>query len=219
MRLAVVLSGAILISLYAVPAQTDTLELDYASLYSHTRKLDSETMPALQFAFGFAHQQRQGLCKIERVFIHTPKQDIPLRVKPGQRFTLPSERALKLAKAVVNVELNDNVDDCDMSVQLETTEEYLKTHYNLQELRDLQHQYVAFFDKMGGMLAFLMPAVQGLVIHFEQQPTVAIKTDGQTETPAIIDKQLRLSKQWLSEQDRGVLQLPAKPKRIVAWVE
>ncbi len=115
-----VLITAVLSGLWAIPAQAGTLKLEYSSLYSHTRKLDPETMPALQFAFGFAHQQQQRLCNIKEAFIHTQKQNIALKVTPENRFTVPSERALKLDKAVVNIELDDMADDCDMSVQLES---------------------------------------------------------------------------------------------------
>lgn len=214
-----IITSASLGWLYVMPLQADTLELDYGSLYSHTRKLDPETMPALQFAFGFAHQQQQRLCVIKKVFIHTQKQDIALEVTPENRFTVPSERALKLARAVVNVELDDMADDCDMSVQLETTNEYLKTQYHLEELKVLQRQYAEFFDQMGGFMSFLMPEVKGLIIHFDQQPTGHARTDGDLPVPEIIDQQMRLSNDWLDRQERAGLHLPAKPRRIVSWVE
>ena len=205
--------------LCAMPIQADTLELDYGSLYSHTRKLDAETMPALQFAFGFAHRQQKRLCNINEAFIHTQKQNIALKVTPENRFTVPSERALKLARAVVNIELDDMADDCDMSVQLETTAEHLKSDYPLHELQSLQRQYMAFFDQMGGFMSFLMPKVRGLNIHFAQQPAQQAKIDGGIALPDISDNQLRLSNQWLEQQHEAELQLPAKPMRIVAWVE
>jgi hypothetical protein len=214
-----IITSASLGWLYVMPLQADTLELDYGSLYSHTRKLDPETMPALQFAFGFMHQQQQRLCVIKKVFIHTQKQDIALEVTAENRFTVPSERALKLARAVVNVELDDMADDCDMSVQLETTNEYLKTQYYPEELKVLQRQYAEFFDQMGSFMSFLMPEVKGLIIHFEQQPTGQVRTDGDLPVPEIIDQQMRLSNDWLDRQKRAGLHLPAKPGRIVAWVE
>lgn len=219
MKKQVLICAAVLSGLWGAQLQADTLELDYASLYSHTRKLDPETMPALQFAFGFAHRHQQRLCVIKRAFIHTQKQDIALHVTPENRFTVPSERALKLAKAVVNIELADKVDDCDMSVQLETTKEYLKASYLVEELAELHRQYVEFFDQMGGLMSFLMPQVQGLVVHFERQPAGPARINGDLPGPEITDQQMRFSNEWLELQQNATLHLPAQPRRIVAWVE
>ncbi|GGD52702.1 DUF2987 domain-containing protein [Lacimicrobium alkaliphilum] len=212
---------AAVISVLAIMSlQADTLKLDYASLYSHTRKLDKETMPALQFAFGFAHKDQSHLCGIKRAFIRTQKQDIPLKVTAEQRFTVPSERALKLAEAVVNVELDEMAQRCDMSVQLETREDYLRADYSLDELKMLQRQYTAFFDQMGGFMSFLMPSVQGLIMHFEQPLKQAVMADGQHPEPGIRDSQLQISRDWLAQQqESNVLNLQDKPRRIVAWVE
>lgn len=209
----------IIISLAAIPLQADTLKLDYASLYSHTRKLDQETMPALQFAFGFAHQKQPRMCRIKHAFIHTPKQDITLQVTSEQRFTVPSERALKLAEAVINVELDDMAEHCDMSVQLETKENYLRANYSLGELNMLQRQYIAFFDQMGGFMSFLMPSVKGLIMHFDQPPEQHAVSEGLQPQPGINGNQLQISRKWLAKQQELNLTLQEKPRRIVAWVE
>ncbi|WP_246840492.1 DUF2987 domain-containing protein [Lacimicrobium sp. SS2-24] len=210
---------AALLSGFAGLTHADTLELDYASLYSHTRKLDSESMPDLQFAFGFAHQQESRLCRINRAFIRTPKQDIELQVSAEQRFRLPSERALKLAQAAVHIEFDDSAKYCDMSVQLETTDSQLATEYSVNTLQLLQRQYVAFFEQMGGFMSFMMPEVKGLILQFGNSPTSQIAYDGDNALPALHDEQLRLSNDWLQQQGRATLTLPEKPLRILAWLE
>lgn len=191
----------------------EPLELDYASLYSHTRQLDDEQLDALQFAFGFKHHQKGHLCGIESAYIHTPKQDIPVRINNEQRFVVPSEKALKLAKAVVRFELAEPVNQCDMSVQLETKPQYLKSRYDLEELRQIFIQYQTFFDDMGGFLSFMMPSVQGLKLQFGTEVTGQPSMYG-LQPPALQNHQLNLNEAFL--QGQGSIDLPAAPLRITA---
>ncbi|WP_102795451.1 DUF2987 domain-containing protein [Bowmanella denitrificans] len=198
---------------------SESLELDYATLYSHTRKLDKDELSALQFAFGFMHHQSKQMCHLESAYLHTQKQDIPLQITQEQRFTVPSEKALSLAKAVARFELTEPVNQCDMSVQLETKAEYLKTAYDLQELVLLYDQYTEFFDSMGSFLAFMMPSVKGLVLHFDKNmasDAIWLNDKLQPEL-SIREGELRLSKDWL--ENKGQLRLPVRPYRITAITE
>ena len=99
----------------------------------------------LRFAFGFKHIAKGRLCNIESAKIVTQKQTQPLKVENGTRFTVPTDKVLKMAKAIVEIDLNDRANQCDMSVQLETLPEYLKTSYSHKELQTLLTQYQAFF--------------------------------------------------------------------------
>jgi hypothetical protein len=147
-------------------AQADELQVAYKTFYSHVKKLNSEDTNALQFAFGFMNIRTQTLCEISSAKISTQKKQIPLVVSPEYRFTLPSEKALRLANAVVILELSEPSNICDISVQLETKAEFVKTRYTEQELTLLYQQYVSFFDDVGGFMSFMMPKVDGLTIQF-----------------------------------------------------
>ena len=167
----------------AVPALAETLVVEYSSFYSHVRKIDKEETSALQFAFGFLNVRDKTLCTIKDAFINTQKQNISLTVSPEQRFTVPNEKALKMAKANVVIELEEAANLCDMSVQLETKSEFLHKQYGSDELMTLHSQYQEFFDNMGGFLSFLMPGTEGLVFHFEDTPVInnvpqGVTTDG-----------------------------------------
>lgn len=210
MTRAFVLIFASLISFQSI---SETLTLDYSSFYSHVRKLDDEETPGLRFAFGFKHIHQGRLCEIEKAVIQTQKKDIPLTITPEYRFTVPSEKALKMAKAVVMVELGDKANWCDMSVQLETKPEQLKSVYEAQDTKALLTQYRAFFDKMGGLMSFLMPSVDGLKFHFEDQ----LNTDLKDSSLAITNGVLVLSE---TQIENGLeLSLPAIPKRITARMD
>ena len=156
-------------SLLAFVSHGETMTMDYGSFYSHVKKLDDEDTSALQFAFGFKRVQHDYLCPIKGAFIQTQKKNIPLNVTAENRFTVPSEKALKMAKAVVVVELGEKSNLCDMSVQLETKPAFLKTQYDAGTLEMLLMQYQHFFDKMGGIMSFLMPSADGLKFHFAEQ--------------------------------------------------
>ena len=190
----------------------ETLSIEYASFYSHVKKLDDEETNALQFAFGFKRVQKDELCPVNQAFIQTQKQTIPLQVTDEYRFTVPSEKALKMAKALVVVELGEKANLCDMSVQLETKPEYLKAEYDAQTLKTLFSQYQAFFDNMGGFMSFLMPSADGLKMHFDQLDSHTVSADIKISQGTLV-----LSEEMI---ERGMnLALPAQPMRITARMD
>ncbi|MFT6951595.1 MAG: hypothetical protein ACJAUL_002745 [Paraglaciecola sp.] len=198
-----------------VSLMAEPLVVQYSSFYSHVRKLQDEDTNALQFAFGFKKVQSKDLCHINSAYIHTQKVDIDLTVSAEQRFTVPSEKALKQARAEVILHLQEPANKCDMSVQLETKPDWLKTDYSAPELKKLYTQYQAFFDDMGSFLSFLMPTVQGITVHFsDHQLNYDIDIGDQLKITA---GKLDLSQEWIAN-NQG-LTLPVKPLRITAIVD
>jgi hypothetical protein len=191
----------------------ETLEVEYSSFYSHVKKLDDPETNALRFAFGFQHITEKRLCHISSAKIVTQKQTLELTVEDNERFTVPTDKILKMAKAQVVIELDDQANRCDMSVQLETLPSYLKTQYSHDELLLLFEQYQAFFDEMGGFLSFMMPSAEGLMFHFEEGVTLPKRYQ------PLMNKEgtIALNKTWLA-QGNG-LDLPHKPLRITTIVE
>jgi hypothetical protein len=194
-------------------AAAETLEVEYSSFYSHVKKLDEPETNALRFAFGFQHITEKRLCHISSAKIVTQKQTLELMVEDNERFTVPTDKILKMAKAQVVLELDDQANRCDMSVQLETLPSYLKTQYSHDELFMLFEQYQAFFDEMGGFLSFMMPSAEGLLFHFDEGTTLP------EILQPLINKEgtIALSKIWLVNS-KG-LELPQKPLRITSIVE
>jgi hypothetical protein len=190
----------------------ETLEVEYSSFYSHVKKLNKPDTDALRFAFGFQHIAEKRLCHISTAQIVTQKQTLALTVENNNRFTVPTDKILKMAKAKVVIELDDQANRCDMSVQLETLPSFLKTQYSHEELLLLFHQYQAFFDEMGGFLSFMMPSAEGLLLHFEED------INFQKGLQALADENgsIALSKTWLLQKKN--LELPNKPLRITAIV-
>lgn len=191
----------------------ETLEVEYSSFYSHVKKLDDPSTDALRFAFGFMHIAEQRLCRISSAQIVTQKQRLPLVVETNYRFTVPTDKILKMARAKVVIELADQANQCDMSVQLETLPSFLKRQYSHDELLLLFNQYQAFFDEMGGFLSFMMPSPKGLLFHFDTGVNFP------KALQSLLDKngEIALSQSWLRQQSG--LTLPSKPLRITAIVE
>lgn len=190
----------------------ETLDVEYASFYSHVKKLQNEDTQALRFAFGFKHIAEPRLCKISSAKILTQKQTIPLVVEANNRFTVPTDKILKMAKALVLIEIKDQANQCDMSVQLETQPQYLMTNYSEADLDYLLKQYQAFFNDMGGILSFMMPEVDGLVLHFEADTELS-----GSQLTISKDNRLRLNLEQLKSIDK--LDFPVKPIRITASLE
>jgi hypothetical protein len=188
----------------------ETIDVEYSRFYSHVKKLDNEDTQALQFAFGFLRVGEGRLCGVNSAEIVTDKQTMSLDVSNEGRFTVPTEKALKLANAIIRISLVERANVCDMSVQLETKPEYLKARYTKDELTFVYGQYEAFFNEMGSFLSFLMPTVKGLMIHFEDRDLDYTTPEGATITNGV----LHIEQEWISEA-KG-LSLPQAPLRITA---
>lgn len=203
--------GAILFCVaFIFPAQADQLEVAYKTFHSHVRKLDNDDTQALQFAFGFIHVSTGKLCQITSAKISTQKQQIPLKVSTENRFTIPNEKALRMADAVIVLDLVENSNQCDISVQLETKEEYLKRYYSFEDLTFIYQQYEAFFNEMGSFMSFMMPTVEGLVIQFEDQNYSTNMANGYD----IVQGTLTLDEAFFEKEKP--LNLPLMPLRITA---
>lgn len=200
----------LLLGLMTVDSKAETIDVEYSRFYSHVKKLDNEDTQALQFAFGFLRVGEGRLCGVSSAEIVTDKKTMSLDVSDEGRFTVPTERALKLADALVRISLDEAANVCDMSVQLETKPEYLKTRYTQEELEFIYSQYEAFFNEMGSFLSFMMPTVKGLMIQFKNENLDHTTPQGVTINNGV----LHLEQEWISEA-RG-LSLPQAPLRITA---
>jgi hypothetical protein len=192
------------------PLKAEEIEVSYKTFYSHVRKIDNEDTQALQFAFGFVHVTTGRLCQINAARISTQKQQIPLEVSAENRFTVPSERALRMADALIIIDVEEPSNQCDISVQLETKPEYLKRYYNFDELSFLYEQYEAFFSEMGSFMSFMMPSVNGLVVQFEDQSLTTTMANGYQITQG----SLTLDQDFFER--KKPLNLPEVPLRITA---
>ena len=200
-----------LLALICSSSCAETIQVEYSRFYSHIKKLDHEDTQALQFAFGFLRVGEGRLCHITSANIVTDKQVIPVEVSSENRFTLPSEKALKLADAKVEVAFEERANVCDMSVQLETKPTFLKSQYTQDELQFLLQQYRSFFNAMGSFLSFMMPSVEGLVVQFEDD-NISMPED--KNRPAITMGMVVLPEAWIDEHTS--LSLPEAPLRITA---
>ncbi len=190
--------------------QAETLNVEYKTFYSHVRKLNDEETEALQFAFGFMNIRTNELCVINEARISTDKMQIPIQVTSENRFTVPSEKALQLANAMIIVDMLEANNICDISVQLETKPEYLKTSYTQEELQFLYQQYQAFFKEMGGFMSFMMPKVNGLTFQFK---------DAELNTLLPNDMQINQGLLTILAEDFASIEqldLPRSPHRVTA---
>lgn len=209
-RAALFLASSLFVGFGSTSVAAETIDVEYSRFYSHVKKLDNEDTQALQFAFGFIRVGEGRLCEVNGASIVTDKKTMPLDVTDEGRFTVPTEKALKLANALVRIDLNERANVCDMSVQLETKPEYLKQYYKKEELTFLYEQYEAFFNEMGSFLSFMMPSVKGLMIQFEDKNLDFVTPQGVQINNGV----LQLEQEWINEA-KG-LTLPKAPLRVTA---
>ena len=209
-RAALFFASSLFIGVGSSSVAAETIDVEYSRFYSHVKKLDNEDTQALQFAFGFVRVGEGRLCEVNGASIVTDKKTMPLEVSGEGRFTVPTEKALKLANALVRIDLNERANVCDMSVQLETKPEYLKQYYTKDDLTFLYGQYEAFFNEMGSFLSFMMPSVKGLMIQFDDKNLDFITPQGVQINNGV----LHLEQEWI-DGAKG-LTLPHGPLRVTA---
>jgi hypothetical protein len=158
------------------------------------------------------HNTKKQLCTINSAELITQKQDIEVEVNQANRFTLPVEKALKLANAVVTIELVEPSNQCDMSVQLETKPALLNKDITADQLRSVMTQYDEFFDNMGSFLSFLMPSVDGLIILLPNDSTY---NNDNMPQGSVEGNKLTLTKEWI-DNNQDIIELPISPIRITA---
>ena len=209
-RAALFFASSLFIGVGSSSVAAETIDVEYSRFYSHVKKLDNEDTQALQFAFGFVRVGEGRLCEVNGASIVTDKKTMPLEVTDEGRFTVPTEKALKLANALVRIDLKERANVCDMSVQLETKPEYLKQYYTKDDLTFLYGQYEAFFNEMGSFLSFMMPSVKGLMIQFDDKNLDFITPQGVQINNGV----LHLEQDWIN--DAKGLTLPQEPLRVTA---
>ncbi|MFZ8201732.1 DUF2987 domain-containing protein [Alteromonas portus] len=209
-RAALFFASSLFIGVGSSSVAAETIDVEYSRFYSHVKKLDNEDTQALQFAFGFVRVGEGRLCEVNGASIVTDKKTMPLDVTDEGRFTVPTEKALKLANALVRIDLNERANVCDMSVQLETKAEYLKQYYSKEDLTFLYSQYEAFFNEMGSFLSFMMPSVKGLMIQFDDKNLDFVTPQGVQINNGV----LHLEQSWID--DAKGLTLPQAPLRVTA---
>lgn len=208
----VCVAGAFFLALNSTLLMAGTLQLEYKSFYSHLKKLNDEELGLLQFAFGFQHVTQKKLCEVKSVLITTDKKDIPVEVRSEGRFVLPSEKALKLADAKVIVVLTEQNNQCDLSVKLQITPEDFTNGVNGQRLTVYYQAFEAFFEEMGGMLSFMMPSPEGLLISLENQNMENAYSE--TVLQQALPGQYRVAAQDISKIDFELIGV----KSITAWM-
>jgi hypothetical protein len=199
------------------PLLANSLNLTYDSFYRHMTKIDQEDMDKLTMGFGFTQQTSAQICQLEEVIVDTPKLDIPIAIDMLQRFELPQERALKQAKAQVNIQFNtENVADCFISIQLRVKSQYYRKQLLADDLNIYLSQFDDFFSSAGSFFSFLLPKPTGLVIQFKERDTV-VKGLGQLNGDGVGDEkhQIFLSRKWL-DTNQNNLRFEEQPVAIFA---
>lgn len=200
----------------AIANTNSTTEIEYKVFYSHLRKLNLEEHSALQFAFGFQHHNSNELCKLTNVLIHTPKIDIPVDISTLNRFSLPKERALKLAEAKIQITfLSEDPNDCDMSVLLQIKPEILGESITASNLRLANTQFKAFFET--GLLSLLMPETKGIKLHLKRNASVEDTPLKLGKGAHIKDDLLYLESTWIEHNQQAIPNLGIS--HITAWIE
>lgn len=200
------------------------LNVEYKNFYTHLRRLDPEDLPHLHFAFGFILPKSKATCVIDNVYIHTPKKDIPVAITSASRFSLPKERALKLADAEVHIrfqpqflqEYSVTADACNLSVRLEANLPR-QSALPASELQTLNAEFKTFFENMGaGLFSFMMPEPHGIKLHLKSD-YASDRSHGLFQGMNISNGMVFLEDSWIRNNHQN-LDL-SHVSHITAWVD
>lgn len=199
-------------------AFAEALNVEYSAFYAHLRKIDDKQLDKLEFAFGFKHVGATQLCQINSALIHTQKVDLPITIRADRRFVLPTEKALKLADAQVQLDLVEPANQCDMSVQIQVKPELIQSNLSIIALSAIMEQFDQFFDNMGSFLSFLMPSPEGILLQFKSDQVPQISVNNKLSTDLTVNQhQLILTRNWLSTH-QGTMQFTPAPSKISVYV-
>ncbi|MBO1255058.1 DUF2987 domain-containing protein [Alteromonas sp. 5E99-2] len=195
---------------FVLEAWGNTIETKYYDFHRHIQNLRHPDTSKLTYSFGFIHVDTQTLCQINEATLALKDQTIDLIVDTEYRFKMPSTDDSELANGKVVLDVIESPDACEMSVRLETKEEYLKVKYSKEDLNDIKRQYVAFFNEMGSFMSFGVPSVNGLMITFDNKYLYHdFKGIGKIQNGFMI-----IENQMLSDIDTIIF--PEVPARITA---
>ncbi|WP_438865433.1 DUF2987 domain-containing protein [Neptunicella sp.] len=210
--------AVILFTLLTASVIAEPLNVDYGAFYSHLRKIDDKKLDKLEFAFGFKLVGETRLCQINSGLIHTQKVDLPIHIRDDNRFVLPTEKALKLADAQVQLDLVEPANQCDMSVQIQVKPELIQSNLSITALSAIMEQFDQFFDDMGSFLSFLMPSPEGILLQFKSDQVPQISVNNKLSTDLTVNQhQLILTRNWLSTHQGEMRFVPA-PNKISVYV-
>ncbi|MBW8186598.1 DUF2987 domain-containing protein [Shewanella nanhaiensis] len=185
--------------------QAAPISLEYQGFYQRLKQVNKGHYPLVELAFFVPGKDK---CHIKSGTISTEKESFPLTITKDQRLFLPFDDKLKSDRALINLDIEGQAENCNISMQVRAKQ--TKLNYAQSELLEIQAQMDALLDEMQGFpMRYFSADIAGINFVFESDSKVSVKIDGEEQ---LVSGSLKLSREQLSQLK--ALELSSKPKVI-----
>ncbi|ACA86692.1 DUF2987 domain-containing protein [Shewanella woodyi] len=185
--------------------QAAPISLEYQGFYQRLKQVNKGHYPLVELAFFVPGKDK---CHIESGTISTEKESFPLTITKDQRLFLPFDDKLKSDRALINLNIKGQAENCNISMQVRAKQ--TKLNYAQSELLEIQAQMDALLDEMQGFpMRHFSSDIAGINFVFEPDSKVSVKIDGVEQ---LVTGSLQLSREQISQLK--ALELASKPKVI-----
>lgn len=201
-------------SFYVQDVAAQNIDMRYSVLYGKLKQNVKEGHDDVKIAFFLLDQRDGRVCKIQKGWMQKDEHYEDLTIPESNELAVPVDTNLRQANPDVTFVIDDGI-TCDVSMQV-----IAKSHYgeqiNQSDIQSLVPQMDQILSELGGMFSsWFMPAVEGVVVHFEHPLTEAIAlangTKAQIQGNRLI---LKLADLQTGEQ----IQLPHTAVKVTPWI-
>lgn len=193
---------------FSTVSQAQPISLEYGSFYQRLKQVNKGNYQLVELAFSVS---KANGCIVKKGTITTEKDAFPLTITKEQRLFLPYDGQLKSDRALINLDVEGDVNNCAISMQVRAKDP--KQSYTQAELKQIEQEMNALLSRMQGFpMRYFAEDIAGLNLQFAADASLTI--DG---------KQIPVSGTYrLSSADLDKLQTLSssiKPNVISPWTK
>jgi hypothetical protein len=211
---------SLLFSTLLVHANTKELILSYDGFFDRIEKLDEPQFATVKLAFYLRDIVTNKSCVIKDVKLKTKLKSRDVYFYDTGEILIPYDKQLDLDKANVVINHNDNA-QCNLDMRLEAVTQFSEV-VQLKSIVELIDTLDAALKEQGGMMAFLMPDVNGVTFIGENgiglkviESDSGLKHAGDSYCK---DNRCTITKNNIKDVSASI-KLSAKPVRVIAHID
>ena len=208
-------------ALLPAPLLAQPLILDYGTFYGHMKTEQKADFGVARLGFYLRDPATGQPCLAQSVRIHSDNRDRPAEVATDGSLILPFDEQVYLDKGKVLLEMAEQHERCDLSVQvMASLKQDDKGRVALSDIAAAQRDMQALLDKMAGMVGkHFLPDVAGVRVSLVPVSGTAYLDKG-AEHLALPWKEgaLLLGNAQLAAFEGGTLQPNGELVRLTPWL-
>ena len=159
--------------LFCCGANATSVSIEYKDFYNRLKQVHKDDYSLVTIGF---YVPKTPDCLIKSGSISTEKKTYPLSFSKHQELLLPYDEKLKTDRALINLELAGDSNQCGIQMQVNSTSK-LKSYDN-RRLETIYNEMNELMSNMQGFpLKYFSKDITGLTFYFEEP--ASIKVDGE----------------------------------------